>query len=68
MGLREELAELIRLQVGETQLGHEAAFASMTGGKAEGTLDEAIKVLNLYCMGLEAALMHLADEVEQLRL
>jgi hypothetical protein len=34
VGLRQELAELIRLQVGETQLGHEAAFASLTGDKA----------------------------------
>lgn len=64
MSLREELEQLIRLQIGQTPLGDEAVMASAAGEKAWGTSQAAIDMLVAYCTGLNNAVLRLADEIE----
>ena len=64
MSLREDLEQLIRLQIGQTQLGDEAVSAALTGEKAWGSSQAVIDMLVAYCTGLHNAVLRLADEIE----
>ena len=66
MSLREELQQLIRLQVAGSKVGHEAVTGAVTGDKAWGSNQAVLDVLTSYCGGLENAVLRLADEVEDL--
>jgi hypothetical protein len=68
MSLRDDLAQLIRLQIGQTELGQQAVPDALTGAKSWGTPQAVIDMLIAYCGGLESAVLRLADEVDDLRL
>ncbi len=68
MSLREELQAVIRIRVGETELGDEAVQGALTGEKAWGSTQAVLNTLVSYCTGLEDAVLRLADEVDDLRL
>lgn len=68
MSLRDELQQLIRLQVGGTRLGDAAVLGASGGEKAWGGTQEVVDMLVAYCGGLENAVLRLADEVENLSL
>jgi hypothetical protein len=66
MSLRDELQQLIRLQVAGSKVGHEAVMGAVTGDKAWGSSQAVVDVLTSYCGSLESAVLRLADEVEDL--
>jgi hypothetical protein len=66
MSLREDIQAIVRLEVGRTRLGDEAAQAMLAGERAWGTQQDVIDMLMAYCRGLENALLRLADEIEEI--
>ena len=49
MSLREDLQQLIRLQVAGSKVGHEAVAGAVTGDKAWGSNQAVLEVLTSYC-------------------
>jgi hypothetical protein len=68
MSLRDELATVIRLKTGTTELGDRAVQGANEGESAWGSTQDVMDMLVNYCGGLETAVLRLADEVEDLRL